>query len=96
MFRQEALENRKRKWTGRAMLLKGAPVWLSLTVTLFFIIAFFSLIICGSFTRRINVSGEVTTFPRPVNVYSPASGYVAKQYVNAGDLVKKRRFNIPG
>ncbi|MCS4496738.1 UNVERIFIED_ORG: membrane fusion protein [Pantoea agglomerans] len=89
MFRQEALENRKRKWTGRAMLLKGAPVWLSLTVTLFFIIAFFSLIICGSFTRRINVSGEVTTFPRPVNVYSPASGYVAKQYVNAGDLVKK-------
>jgi len=71
------------------MLLKGAPVWLSLIVTFFFIIAFFSLIICGSFTRRINVAGEVTTFPRPGNVYSPASGYIAKQYVNAGDFVKK-------
>ncbi|WP_205950444.1 HlyD family secretion protein [Pantoea stewartii] len=89
MFRQEALENRKRKWTGKAMLLKGAPVWVSLAVTFSFVIAFLAFIIYGSFTRRINVAGEVTTFPRPVNVYSPGPGYVEKQYVNAGDFIKK-------
>ncbi|EFH8957438.1 colicin V secretion protein CvaA, partial [Escherichia coli] len=28
MFRQDALENRKMKWQGRAILLPGIPLWL--------------------------------------------------------------------
>lgn len=87
MFREEAINSQKQKWRGRALLLPGIPFWVVVTLSLFFIISFLTFVIVGSYTRRVNVTGEITTYPRAANVYSGVQGVVIKQFVIEGQLV---------
>lgn len=89
MFRKNALENRKMKWRGRAILLPGIPLWVIMLGSLIFIIAFLIFIITGSYSRRVNVSGEISTWPRAVNIYSGVQGIVVRQFVHEGQPLKK-------
>lgn len=88
MFRQEAVENHKMKWRGRALLLPGIPFWLIAGVSLFFITVFLVFVITSTYTRRINVTGEISTYPRAANVYSSVQGVVVKQFVTAGQFIE--------
>ncbi|EAM2340908.1 HlyD family secretion protein [Salmonella enterica] len=87
MFRQEAINHQKMKWRGRALLLPGIPFWLTTGLCLFFIVAFLTFIIAGTYTRRINVTGEITSYPRAANVYSTVQGVVVKQLVTEGQII---------
>ncbi|CAB5683207.1 Colicin V secretion protein CvaA [Serratia marcescens] len=87
MFRQEAISQQKMKWRGRALLLHGIPFWLTTGLCLFFIVAFLTFIIAGTYTRRTNVTGEITSYPRAANVYSTVQGVVVKQLVTEGQLI---------
>lgn len=87
MFRQEAIENQKMKWRGRALLLPGIPVWGTAGLCLFFFIAFLTFAIAGTYTRRVNVTGEISTYPRAANVYSAVQGIVVKQFVTEGQVI---------
>lgn len=89
MFRQEALDNRKMKWRGRAILLLGMPLWLTMLGSIAFITAFLTFVIAGTYSRRVNVSGEVTTWPRAVNIYSGVQGFIVRQFVHEGQSIKK-------
>lgn len=89
MFRKDAIENRKMKWRGCAILLPGVPLWLTVLGCIFFITTFLAFIIAGTYTRRVNVSGEITTWPRAVNIYSGVQGFVVKQFVYEGQTIKK-------
>ncbi|MDX7999405.1 HlyD family secretion protein [Xenorhabdus sp. Reich] len=91
MFRQQAIENRKKKWQGKAILLPGLSPRLVSIASLFFLVIFISFIIFGSYTRRVNVTGEVITSPRTVNIYSNVQGVVVKQFVTEGQAVKKNQ-----
>lgn len=88
MFRQEAIDSSKGHWQGSALLLPGLPPIIMWTATATFIIAFMMFVIWGSYTRRVNVSGEVSTFPRAANVYSSVQGVVINQFVSEGTTVK--------
>lgn len=88
-FRKEAVEHQRSKWTGRALLTKGLPAWI-IGLTSFAIVSLLLvLLIFGSYTRRINVLGEVTTQPRSVNIFSSQMGFISQRYVKIGDVVKK-------
>ncbi|HCD2061288.1 TPA: HlyD family secretion protein [Serratia marcescens] len=87
MFRQEAIDNQKMKWRGRALLLPGIPVWGTTGLCLFFFIAFLTFAIAGTYTRRVNVTGEISTYPRAANVYSAVQGIVVKQFVTEGQVI---------
>ncbi|EHQ9355057.1 HlyD family secretion protein [Salmonella enterica] len=89
MFRQEALDNRKMKWRGRAILLPGIPLWLTMLGSIAFITAFLTFVIAGTYSRRVNISGEVTTWPRVVNIYSGVQGFIVRQFVHEGQSIKK-------
>ncbi|EJX4580361.1 HlyD family secretion protein [Salmonella enterica] len=89
MFRQEALDNRKMKWRGRAILLPGMPLWLTMLGSIAFITAFLTFVFAGTYSRRVNVSGEVTTWPRAVNIYSGVQGFIVRQFVHEGQSIKK-------
>lgn len=78
MFRQEAIDNSKGHWHGDALLLPGLHPIIVWAITIIFIIAFLIFVMFGSYTRRVNVSGEVTTFPRAANFYSGVQGVVVK------------------
>jgi membrane fusion protein len=88
LFRTEALQNRQRKWQGKALLLTRIPFWVTAGLCFFFITAFLIFVIAGSYTRRVNVSGEITTFPRAANVYSGVQGVIVKQFVSEGQNIK--------
>ncbi|OKB64663.1 colicin V secretion protein CvaA [Serratia marcescens] len=87
MFRQEAIDNQKMKWRGRALLLPGIPFWFTAGLCLFFFIAFLTFAIAGTYTRRVNVTGEISTYPRAANVYSAVQGVVVKQFVTEGQVI---------
>lgn len=88
MFRREAIENQRSRWRGRAILLPGIPVWLITGFCLSFTIAFVVFVIAGTYTRRINVTGEITTYPRAANVYSSVQGVVVRRFVDEGQIIK--------
>jgi len=88
VFRQEAIENQKMKWRGRALLLPGIPFWILAGLCLFFIATFLTFVIAGTYTRRVNVTGEISTYPRAANVYSGVQGVVVKQFVTEGQIIK--------
>jgi len=88
VFRQDAIDNQKMKWRGRALLLPGIPFWLTAGLCLFFLIVFLTFIIAGTYTRRLNVTGEISTYPRAANVYSGVQGVVIKQFVAEGQVIK--------
>ncbi|WP_413713107.1 HlyD family secretion protein [Serratia marcescens] len=87
MFRQEAIDNQRMKWRGRALLLPGIPVWGTTGLCLFFFIAFLTFAIAGTYTRRVNVTGEISTYPRAANVFSAVQGIVVKQFVTEGQVI---------
>jgi membrane fusion protein len=88
LFRREAIENQRSRWRGRAILLPGIPVWLITGFCLSFTIAFVVFVIAGTYTRRINVTGEITTYPRAANVYSSVQGVVVRRFVDEGQIIK--------
>ncbi|RJT30080.1 HlyD family secretion protein [Rahnella woolbedingensis] len=88
MFRQEAITYRKMKWRGRALLLPGIPLWVVAGLCLFFITAFLTFVITVNYTRRVNVTGEISTYPRVANVYSRVQGVVVKEFVTEGQIIK--------
>ncbi|HFL8020417.1 TPA: colicin V secretion protein CvaA, partial [Klebsiella pneumoniae] len=84
MFRQEALQHRNSVWKAKAILLPGIPLWCIVLSCFVFITFFIVFIISGSYTRRINVSAEVTTWPRPIVISTSQQGYVVRSYVKEG------------
>ncbi|HCM61997.1 MAG TPA: colicin V secretion protein CvaA [Morganella sp. (in: Bacteria)] len=89
MFRQEALNNRKMKWQGKALLLPGIPLWIITVLCAVFLLSFLTFIISGSYTRQVNAIGEVSSYPRAVTVYAGVQGFITQRYVREGQSVKK-------
>ena len=88
MFRQEAINNQKMKWRGRALLLPGLPFSVTALLCLSVITTFLTFVIAVTYTRRVNVTGEISTYPRVANVYSGVQGVVVKEFVTEGQVIK--------
>lgn len=91
LYRTEAIEYKRHHWRGKALLLAGLPAWLIVLLSTLFLIALIVAVIFCKFTQRIDVKGEVITLPHAINVFSPQQGFIIKQYVKIGDLVKKNQ-----
>ncbi|HGF0694363.1 TPA: HlyD family secretion protein [Klebsiella pneumoniae] len=91
LYRTEAIEYKRHHWRGKALLLAGLPAWLIVLLSTLFLIALIVAVIFCKFTQRIDLKGEVITLPHSINVFSPQQGFIIKQYVKIGDLVKKNQ-----
>ncbi|GAA3885976.1 HlyD family secretion protein [Gibbsiella dentisursi] len=89
MFRPDAVQHKNGQWHGRALLLPGIPLWLVIMGCFIFMSALITFLIAGTYTRRVNVDGEVTTWPRAVNIYSGVQGVVVKQFVHERQDIKR-------
>ena len=89
LFRQEAINYQKAKWMGKALLIKGCSAWLVFLLSIIFIIVLILAVIFGTYTRRINVPGEITTQPRAINLFSTQQGFIINSHVKVGDKVKR-------
>lgn len=89
LFREESVKHQQDKWAGKAMLLSSLPAKWVATFSILFILTLIAFLVFGSYTRRIQVSGEITTQPGAMNVFSAQQGIISKRYVKAGQWVKK-------
>jgi len=89
LFRMEAVQHLKTKWLGKALLTSGYPAWAVAVVSVLFFILLLLFILGGSFTRRINVTGEVISLPHAITIFAPQQGFITKKWPEAGDLIKK-------
>lgn len=89
LFRKEALEARNRSWSGKAVLLSGLPGRYIISFTFVFFIIFVTIIVECSYTRRVNVNGEITSVPRAITVFSSQQGFVITCLVTQGQKIKK-------
>ncbi|TSK03528.1 HlyD family secretion protein [Gilliamella apicola] len=74
---------------GKALLIKGYSAWFVFLLSIIFIIVLVLAVIFGTYTRRINVPGEITTQPRAINLFSTQQGFIITSHVKVGDKVKK-------
>lgn len=89
LYRKEAVEYKRHHWKGKALLLAGLPSWLVLSLSALFLTALVCALIFCKFTQRVDVKGEVITLPHSINVFAPQQGFIVKQFVKIGDVVKK-------
>lgn len=89
MFRTQALQNRKLQWRGKAIVINRISPWVISVSSITAITAFILLITLCSYTRRIQVVGEITTSPRPINLYANTQGVVVKHFVTPGQHLNK-------
>ncbi|UXY13227.1 HlyD family secretion protein [Kosakonia sp. ML.JS2a] len=88
LYRQEAIDNRNNRWSSKAFLPHGVPLWMVSTGVFIFLITTIVFLTVGTYTRRVMVSGEIISEPRAVTVTSAQQGYITKQFVHVGEDVK--------
>lgn len=89
IFRQEAVNYQRQRWTGRALLISGSSSSvIAVTCFIFILILAGALYFC-EYTRRVDVEGEVISIPHSTNVFSSQYGYVNRSFHQAGDVVEK-------
>ncbi|TQI79166.1 colicin V secretion protein [Serratia fonticola] len=86
-FRPEVIQHQQTRWNGKVLLLTGWPSWITVLLTAGFMVALLAFLVFASFTRRINVSGEVTTEPHTINLFAPEQGVISQLLVANGQRV---------
>jgi membrane fusion protein len=86
-FRPEVTQHQQRYWNGKVLLLGGWPAWVTILLTAGFMALLLTFLLFGSYTRRINVSGEITTEPHTVNLFAPEQGVISQLMVTNGQQV---------
>ncbi|WAT03739.1 hypothetical protein O1V64_15410 [Rouxiella badensis] len=72
LFRKEVATQQQTQWLGKALLLKGWPLWITVSLTSLFMVLLLLFLIFANYTRRINVSAEVITQPYTINLFLPS------------------------
>lgn len=87
LFRREVSQHLQARHEGQVLLVTGWPLWMTLCATGILMTALVLFLLFGSFTRRVTVSGEVTTWPHTVNLFAPEQGVVSRLLVTTGQVV---------
>ncbi|MCP2021981.1 UNVERIFIED_ORG: membrane fusion protein [Pseudomonas reinekei] len=89
LFRLEALASQQSNWLGEIVLVRPVSFTaLTLIATLFaaMVVTFF---ICGSYTKRSTVAGQLVPTSGQLKIHSPQYGLVLERFVDEGQLVKQ-------
>lgn len=87
LFRREAVEHRNHQWAGKAVLIPPLSPVAVMVFCAFFFFCVLSLLIFGTYTRRVNVSGELVSVPRAITLFSDVQGVVTQLHITAGEKV---------
>lgn len=89
LFRKEALDSQKIKWTGSIVLSRpfSFTFLTSCAMCAGFLIILFSIV--GSYTKRSTVKGQLTPQSGLIQVYPTHQGVVVKKNIYEGKVVKK-------
>ncbi|AOA57199.1 HlyD family secretion protein [Acinetobacter larvae] len=87
IFRKEALQANRSRWHAKALLVSDLPSTAFAVFAVLVLCVLILFVVFGQFSRRVNVQGEVVSFPQPVNVTAPQAGHIIKLAHNTGQSV---------
>lgn len=87
LFRKEVGEYQQAFRSGQVLLLRGWPAWVTAGITALIVVSLLMFLIFGSYTRRVNVSGEIVTLPHTINLFAPEQGMITRLMVHDGEDV---------
>lgn len=87
IFRKVALHSKNNHWSGKAVISPYInPIVVIFLFLSFLVLSIFVLFFC-SYSRDVDLFGEVISIPKPTNVTSSDNGTVTKILVKQGDHV---------
>ncbi|WP_128178625.1 HlyD family secretion protein [[Pantoea] beijingensis] len=89
LFRHQVIESNRYVWAGKAIITSPVPTLLVVLLSLSLLLLLVGFLVFGSYTRRVNIPGEVIIYPHPVDVFTSASGIIEKSFVQPAQRVKK-------
>lgn len=89
LFRKEALDAKKTKWTGNIILSRPFSFTFLTICALCIALVIIAFAIWGSYTKRSTVQGQIIPQSGLIQVYTTQSGTVLKKNVYEGQSVKK-------
>ncbi|MHB8846923.1 MAG: HlyD family secretion protein [Burkholderiales bacterium] len=89
IFRTAALKVQQISYQGDIVLIRPVSFNLLASIAAVFAIVVFIFLLFGTYTQRINVSGQLVLDTGLVKVYTPQSGIVLHKYVTEGEYVKQ-------
>lgn len=89
IFRPAALNTQQISYQGDIVLIRSISFNLLAIIAVVVVIVVFIFLLFGTYTQRINVSGQLVLDTGLVKVYTPQSGIVLHKYVTEGEYVKQ-------
>ncbi|WP_435938612.1 HlyD family secretion protein [Moraxella bovoculi] len=89
LFRQEALDAQKAKWTGTIILTRPVSFTFLTCCALLIGLVLVAFLIWGDYTKRSTVKGQLIPEQGLVYSHSPTSGVIIENYAYDGKVVKK-------
>ena len=89
LFRKEAVDAKKAKWTGHIILSRPLSFSFLTICALGVAVVIITFVIWGSYTKRSTVQGQLIPQSGLIQVYTTQSGTILKKNVYEGQIVKK-------
>lgn len=89
LFRLEALVSRQGNWLGDIILVRPVSFTALTLIAVLFAALVVTFFICGSYTKRSTVPGQLVPSSGQLKIYSPQYGVVLERFVDEGQLVKQ-------
>lgn len=88
LFRQEVIDARRGEWLGSIQLAAPLSGWILGAIGLLLAAALVALLVCGQYTRRERVSGQLVPSAGLLSVISANAGTLVRLWVHEGQRVR--------
>ncbi len=89
LFRLEALASRQVNWLGEIVLVRPVSFTVLTLIAVLFAVMVVTFFLCGSYTKRSTVPGQLVPSSGQLKIHSPQYGLVLERFVEEGQLVKR-------
>jgi membrane fusion protein len=89
LFRKESEESQLQKFLGRPSIVQSLPLKTTAILSFFVLFMLFFFVVCGSYTRRITVIGNISPYGDVIRIYGPPQGVIETVNIKEGQSVSK-------
>ena len=89
LFREEALSASHVPWLGEIVLIRPLAFSVLTTLAVVFTLLIAALFFFGSYTKRVNVNGQLMSNLGVAKVYPPQAGIVVQKMVSEGQYIRR-------
>ncbi|WP_145584234.1 HlyD family secretion protein [Yersinia intermedia] len=89
IFRREAIEHRTNNWLGSPQIIMPVGVSIWATIALVIIVSAITIMLMGTYTQKVRLTGSVVNQPPIGRITSTADGTIVHSFAEEGKAVRK-------